>query len=364
MLMLFPILAAMLVGGGYIYLVTRMNRLPILKNMAKENKTVSWVLSPLLVSLPWLFAFINVTAAVVAFLHLLVIWILCDLVGLVIRLIRKKGKDGPYLAGYFAILITIVYLGVGWFFAHSIFETHYELSTDKDLGGDLRIVEMADSHLGITLTGEDFANVCLSVQSRRPDLVVITGDFVDDDTKKADMERACQALGELETTYGVYFVLGNHDKGYFDRRDFTATELRECLEANGVTVLEDESVLVGGRFWLVGRRDRSDAGRAEASQLTAELDKDKYIVMLDHQPNDYDAEAASGADLVLSGHTHGGHIFPAGLIGLAIGANDKVYGTERRGGTDFVVTSGLSGWAIPFKTGAISEYVVIDVTQK
>jgi len=70
------------------------------------------------------------------------------------------------------------------------------------------------------------------------------------------------------------------------------------------------------------------------------------------------------ADLVLSGHTHGRHIFPAGLIGLISGANDKVYGAEHIDNTDFVVTSGISGWAIPFKTGTISEYVVIDINQK
>ena len=87
----------------------------------------------------------------------------------------------------------------------------------------------------------------------------------------------------------------------------------------------------------------------------------RYTVLLDHQPNDYANEAVPPVDLVLSGHTHGGHIFPAGQIGLLTGANDRRYGTERRGDTDFVVTSGISGWAIPFKTGTWSEYVVIDV---
>ena len=87
----------------------------------------------------------------------------------------------------------------------------------------------------------------------------------------------------------------------------------------------------------------------------------RFTIVLDHQPNDYDAQAAAGADLVLSGHTHGGHIFPAGLIGLWIGANDATYGLSRRGDTTFIVTSSLSGWAIPFKTGAFSEFVVIDI---
>ena len=101
-----------------------------------------------------------------------------------------------------------------------------------------------------------------------------------------------------------------------------------------------------------------------ASELMRGLDETKYVIMLDHQPNDYAAEAEAGADLVLSGHTHGGHIFPAGLIGLWTGANDRTYGSERRGNTDFYVTSGISGWGIPFKTGCISEFVVIDIVRE
>lgn len=85
--------------------------------------------------------------------------------------------------------------------------------------------------------------------------------------------------------------------------------------------------------------------------------------MLDHQPHDYDAEAASGVDLVLSGHTHGGQLIP--LVQLIrwfhLHGDDAVYGQERRGDTDFLVTSGISDWAILFKTGCRSEYVIIEI---
>ena len=100
------------------------------------------------------------------------------------------------------------------------------------------------------------------------------------------------------------------------------------------------------------------------ASLSRDLDPSKYHIVIDHQPNSYSEEAESGADLVLSGHTHGGHIWPAGQIGLLIGANDRIYGTEVREDTTFVVTSGISGWAIPFKTGTKSEYVVIDIKEK
>ncbi len=83
--------------------------------------------------------------------------------------------------------------------------------------------------------------------------------------------------------------------------------------------------------------------------------------MMDHQPNDY-ANEAGYADLVVSGHTHGGQLIPIGIIGKLIGAFDRAYGWEKRDGTDFIVTSGISDWAILFKTGTKSEYLIINVT--
>ena len=194
-------------------------------------------------------------------------------------------------------------------------------------------------------------------------MLLICGDFVDDDTKRQDLLDACAALGKMQTKYGIYYVYGNHDLGYFRYRDFTADELRQALAENGVTLLADETEVISEHISVTGRLD-ANADRAEISALAADADTSLYRILLDHQPTDYDAEAAAGYDLVLSGHTHGGHIFPAGQIGLVISENDALYGHEKRGNTDFIITSGISGWAIPFKTGAVSEYCIIDVTEK
>ena len=75
-------------------------------------------------------------------------------------------------------------------------------------------------------------------------------------------------------------------------------------------------------------------------------------------------EAETGVDLVVSGHTHGGQLFPVNRAGEWIGANDRTYGTEKRDKTTFVVTSGISAWAIWFKTGTKSEFVVIDIIEE
>ena len=347
--------------ASFVYLLTRFHSFSFIRALDEKSRVLAWLaaLLPLLLTGVFWLRF-NVTTLFVVLLHLMAAFLLC---GLVFFLIRKLGIISvPYdLEGAAAILLTIVYLGFGWYNGHHVSQTDYRVETAKDIKRDYRIVEIADSHFGITQTGETFTREMQRVHSLNPDAVVIVGDFVDDDSDRADMIEACKALGELKTTFGVFFVYGNHDNGYYKYRNFDSQELRAELEKNGVTILTDESVLLDDSLYLVGRRDRSDRGRASIDELMAGLDGTKYAVVLDHQPNDFDAEAAAGADLVLCGHTHGGHIFPAGQIGLLMGANDAVYGVSKRGDTSFVVTSGISGWAIPFKTGTFSEFVVIDL---
>ena len=360
----FTVLLIVLAAAGAVYLISRFRRFELMKRISGGRRALSWLLAAIPVAAIAGFAFINVITMTVVYLHLILIWILCDLIGFLAR--KASGKNPRrYYQGAAALIITVLYLGSGWFFAHHVFRTSYAFTTSKDLGQpSLRVAAIADAHIGITLDGEDFARQMKRIQETDPDIVVIVGDFVDDDTDKDDMIAACRALGALDTAYGVYFVYGNHDNGYYNYRNFTSQELRAALIENHVTILEDKAILIHDSFYLIGRQDRTMPSRAEAAALTEGLDDSRYMIMLDHQPNDYAGEAASEADLVLSGHTHGGHIFPAGLIGLWMGANDRVYGTERRGNTDFIVTSGISGWGIPFKTGTISEYVIIDITME
>ena len=352
---------ALLGLASVFYLVTRFRRFRFMRVLAVRHNGLAWFLSAAAVGLFFLFGLINVYAVVIAILHLAVIWILCDLAAFIIGKIRKK-KSERYIAGTVALIITAVYLTAGWIAAHHVWETDYKLSSSK-IDESLRIALIADSHLSITLDGEDFAGEMKKIQAANPDIVVIVGDYVDDDTREEDMEIACRALGELKTKYGVYYVFGNHDKGYYRARGFNESDLRNALESNGVVILEDESVALGDDYMLIGRKDRSTPNRLPAADLTADADPGKYTIILDHQPNDYAAEAAAGADLVLSGHTHGGHIFPAGPIGMLMKANDMIYGLKQQDNTSFIVTSGISGWAIPFKTGTRSEYVIIDINR-
>jgi len=344
------------------YLTSRIRKTAPFQKLAEKHKKLSWAAAALpVIGIALGFCLINPFTMLVVLLYFMFIWLFCEVA--MIRVCKTLIRIPHTFVGAAATLLTAVALGFGWHNAHHVEITEYQLQTDKNLGGSpLRVVMFADSHLGITLDGESFARQTKRIQEQKPDLVIIAGDFVDDDSTKKDMLEACAALGQLETTYGVFYTFGNHDNGYYQSRDFTGEELRDALTANHVVILEDEVICIDDRFYLAGRLDKYYS-RKEAQELTAELDSDKYIIMADHQPNDYRNETEAGADLVLSGHTHGGHMFPAGQIGLLLRMNDALYGKERRGSTDFIVTSGISGWAIPFKIGCVSEFCVIDIAE-
>ena len=353
---------ALLAVISIIYLVTRFHRFRCLERLGETHKLLSWLAAMIPVALLLCIYFYNMFTMFTVLIHLMVIWMLCDLVCMIVRKLRHQPRTRN-VAGGLALLLTAAVLGAGWYFAHHVYETDYRIETKKHLGGaPLRIAMLADSHLSLTLDGEAFAAQLARIEAEKPDMLVICGDFVDDDSAKADMQRACEALSEVNLKYGVFYVWGNHDAGYSGYRDFTADELRQTLLESGVQILEDEAAVPDDRIALIGRLDANAPERLPAEALAAPLDDSLYQILLDHQPTDYDAEAAAGFDLVLSGHTHGGHIFPAGLIGLLISENDAVYGMETRGDTAFIITSGISGWAIPFKTGARSEFCIIEVS--
>ena len=367
---------AILFGGlfllclaGLYFLIYSVRKFRFVSALSHGSKAAGWLISVAVILLPsaviWaVWGYMN---AIIVLLHLAVFWGIAALIQHMLQRHRKKSFR-RYYAGIIAVLMTVLYLGVGFVQANHVWQTDYTVTTTKNVGS-LRIALLADSHVGTTFDGEGLAVHIAQIQEQKPDVVVIAGDFVDEDTSKADMIAACRSLSQFDTPYGVYYVFGNHDKGLYagGQRGYDADDLIAELQKNGVTVLQDESVLIDNRFYLVGRQDASEetdfgGSRAAIADLTRELNTDTYTIVLDHQPNDYDAEAETTADLVLSGHTHGGQMIPLMQIirWFHIG-DDNVYGLERRNNTDFIVTSGISDWAIQFKTGCRSEYVIIDI---
>lgn len=206
------VLTIILAVAGFIYLANRICKFQFIKKISKENikREISIDTILLILSIAILWITMGSINAIVCMIHLACFWLIFDLI---FKFVGKKKQSKRYYAGAVAIIFSISYLSVGYYLANHVWQTNYSITTDK-IDGKLRIVQFADSHVGATFDGKGFAKYVDEMQQQNPDVVLITGDFVDDDTSKEDMLLACEALGTLKTTYGVYFAFGNHDKGY------------------------------------------------------------------------------------------------------------------------------------------------------
>lgn len=359
-----------LTAAGFLYLLSRLRRFRLIGRRFSGRGGTLLGTAVLLGVFLLLCLSMGIWNAPIVLLHLILFWLLCDGIAWVVGRIGKKcgrqRKTQFYAAGLAAVLLTAGYLGVGYYYAHHVFRTEYRLTTEDTLpGGRLKIVGFSDAHVGTTFSGDALRDYLERMNRENADIAVIVGDFVDDSTSYDDMKAACAALGELKTAYGVYYVFGNHDAGYrsSDVRGFGREDLINELRANGVTVLQDETVLLGSSVSVTGRQDKQVYTRMDMEALSSGIPAEHYHIVLDHQPNDYAAEAGAGADLVLSGHTHGGQLLPVLRAGEWLGMNDFTYGQTRRQDTDFIVSSGIGDWEILFRTGCIAEYFVVDVEQ-
>ncbi|MCL2129519.1 MAG: metallophosphoesterase, partial [Treponema sp.] len=183
-----------------------------------------------------------------------------------------------------------------------------------------------------------------------------------------DLPGIAKELVRLSAPLGVYASQGNHDVDRRSGRDNSGTDrIKEFLESTGIKFLLDEVELIEGRFYLVGRRDGRPIGssrrRLPAGELLEGLDKTKPLIIMDHQPADYLALEESGADLILSGHTHGGQIFPGSLITATMYRNygAQHYGYFKGRTVQGIISSGAGVWGPAIRMGTNSEVAVINI---
>ncbi len=216
-----------------------------------------------------------------------------------------------------------------------------------------RIVQISDVHIGPILDRRFCEHLVERIHALDPDLVAITGDLVDGDARLLAGEVA--PLARLRARHGVYFVTGNHD------HYSGASAWCSALEGLGIRVLrnEREEIRVGDAvFDLVGVDDHRGAalGRAGGEDLGRALagrDPARPAVLLAHDPSTFKRASSQGIDLQLSGHTHGGQIWPfAWLVRLVI---PFVAGLYRRSGAILYVSRGTGFWGPPMRLRAPAE---------
>jgi predicted MPP superfamily phosphohydrolase len=226
-----------------------------------------------------------------------------------------------------------------------------------------RIVQISDIHIGPIL-GRDYARwLTARVNALEPDLVAITGDIVDGSVAMLADEVA--PFGELRARDGVYFVTGNHDH-YSGARSWT-----DFLRGIGIGVLRNEGLGIeakrgrgapDARYSLAGvddhRGDLSmDGGGEDLGRALDGLDTERPVLLLAHDPSTFKRASKLGVDLQLSGHTHGGQIWPfVYLVRLAI---PFVAGRYRVGDSELYVSRGTAFWGPPMRLFAPAEITEI-----
>lgn len=223
------------------------------------------------------------------------------------------------------------------------------------MGREARIVQVSDLHLGLILGTEWLGALVDRINALEPDLVLITGDFMDPEFP--DDAGAARELARLRAREGVFAVSGNHEF-YAGIERFLA-----LMRKAGVPVLANESRTTPSGIQVAGIHDQTagrDPGRGiscDIGRALAGIDPSRPSVLMAHQPRDLEPAAGKKVDLILSGHTHAGQIFP--FRALVRAAFRYVSGRHRLGpDTDLIVCTGTGFWGPPMRVGSDSQIVV------
>ncbi|MCI3239588.1 MULTISPECIES: metallophosphoesterase [Streptomyces] len=214
-----------------------------------------------------------------------------------------------------------------------------------------RIAVVSDIHLGPILGRSFTQKVVDTINSTRPDIVAVVGDLVDGSVR--DLGPAAAPLTRLEAP--SYFVTGNHE--YFSGAEQWVEEVRRL----GLRPLENARTELPW-FDLAGVNDvagESEGHGPDFGRALGDRDTARACVLLAHQPVQIHDAVRHGVDLQLSGHTHGGQLWPGSLIAEA--ANPTVAGLERYGDTQLYVSRGAGAWGPPTRVGAPSDITVIEL---
>ena len=222
-----------------------------------------------------------------------------------------------------------------------------------------RIAHISDLHNA--RFGENNEYLLQVLSQSKPDIIVITGDLVD--ARRTDIAAALGFAKDAVTIAPVYYVTGNHETALPQQQ---YEQLMEGLETAGVTVLANDAVTVtyhGEEITVVGLSDPASMAASRLSRLTDK--EERYVILLAHRPDFFEEYAEGGADLVFSGHAHGGQFrlpFIGGLMAPDQGLFPKYdAGLYRDGNTSMVVSRGLGNSIIPFRINNRPEIILVEL---
>ncbi len=279
-----------------------------------------------------------------------------DLLFLALRFCGARRLPGPglRLALMTALPLLVLLAGHLHYRDKQRREVRYDFGRTAAPGDTLTVVALSDLHLGYTIGAAELDRWIALVNREKPDLVVLVGDVIDCDVRPLLEDSLASRLRRLQSRCGVYAVPGNHE--YIAGIGEASRFFREA----GIRLLRDEAEVVDGRLLLIGRDDRSNRRRLPLERIPPAAEAGSLpTLLLDHQPYHLEEAARCGIDLQLSGHTHGGQVWPVSCIVRRL--YEQAHGPLQKGRTHYYVTSGIGLWGGKFRIGTDSEYLVLRI---
>lgn len=356
--------------GTYIYFFLR--RVFRFYTKGQINKYLK-VLNIILAMAGGIFSINIRNVASIVLLHLIFSAMLFDVLAAVLQRIFHRKKE----AGYYKMAYKLYHCGVlpvaaaffilmyGFWNMKQIVCTEYTVETKKVLS-DYKVILITDIHYATIQDTELLKEKISEINAENPDIVILGGDIVEEGTPFDKMQEVFQVVQDIESTYGIFYIYGNHDRQpYTNNRTYTNEELEQAITDNGIVILEDDFVEINEELTLVGRGDAAwgnNSKRASIEEILKTADTKKYIIVADHQPVEAEENDTAGVDLELSGHTHAGQLWPAKYF-FDIRKMLR-YGRYQEGDCTVIVSSGFAGWQYPLRTQEHCEYVVVNIKGK
>lgn len=259
-------------------------------------------------------------------------------------------------ANLIVVLCSILVASYALFQGYKVPEVkEIHIVSDK-IKNDLRIVQLSDLHITRAMPVVKVQNIVKQINMLNPDVIVLTGDTIDDNVLL--IEEQLKALKELSAPYGVYSIMGNHEfynDVYASKRALDALDLKFLF--NGGVAIGNSNVFIAGIPDLNTMYERLNLWRTINKSK-----KEEFKVLLSHTPNIVDSLHKGFFDLVLSGHTHGGQIFPFHL--LVKKANSYLAGQYKVNDMDLFVSRGAGTWGPTMRLFAPADIAVINLQKK
>ena len=224
----------------------------------------------------------------------------------------------------------------------------------SDLHG-LTIAQISDLHVGRFTSGRVLRDVVRVVNELRADLVLLTGDLIND--ALIDLDHGLDLVRSMQARYGVYLIEGNHDLIE------NGPEFERRVKNSGIPFLLDESIMIKirgaplqllGLSWTRARENRDAAIATAVSHLLNQRQPEGFPILLAHHPHAFDAAAAASVPLTLAGHTHGGQLMLNDQHGFGPALFRYWSGLYSKGKSKLVVSNGVGNW-FPLRVRAPAE---------